>query len=132
MPKNWGQRTGDAYQLVDEILVPKVEELSADGLIDDASNLAGSPVAIISGDYDWVVPPLLQRQQEAILNSFGANVKFIDKPISHDTPRSNAKDILDHIYGNLTSTADRFRDGVKETDRDDESWKENGVLLKFD
>jgi len=37
-------------------LIPKIEDLASEGKIDDPSNLEGSPVAIISGEYDWIVP----------------------------------------------------------------------------
>ena len=40
--------------------------------------------------------------------------------------------IINHVYGNLDSTRDEFGNGAKVTDRDDETWKENGVLIKFD
>ena len=56
----------------------------------------------------------------------------MEEPVTHWTERYMAKNIMDHLYQNMNFTgSEQFSNGVKETDKDDDSWKENGVMLKF-
>lgn len=57
----------------------------------------------------------------------------MDEPIIHFSFDYMAKNVLDHLYRNMNfSGSEQFENGVKETDYlEDESWKEHGVMLKF-
>ena len=128
-----------------DVVIPKVDGLFAAGKIDDPANLEGSPVWLMAGEDDALVPVELPTMQQELLDHYGAVTELEVWPIIHTFTADMPEQILQHIYSNLDGTGIDDDNRIKVGDvppRDLPHYRfeeyldgpeyEEGIFLKFD
>ena len=102
------------------------------GLIDSTENLKGSPVYIMSGLNDIVIPPALQTLTKEFYGTYGANVRMESRHYGHTTLYSDPALLFQYLYQNIPGTGIDHWHPIIPGEIDDMTWLTDGVLYAFD
>lgn len=83
------------------------------------------PIYIYSGEYDEIIPPENQEQQEEFYENYNANVNYVSEENGHAFSDTTFRDGLEHHYNTLVTDWEGLDD-------DEEDWLSAGTLIAID
>jgi hypothetical protein len=116
--------------ITDSIALAK--QYSADGLIDNVSNLSGAPVFITSCLKDTGSKPVLQELQKTFYEGFSADIKKRDEDIDHTTNWDDASEGFKHLYPRIAGSGITNQNQMSFGGFGDVSFQTKGKMIKFD